>query len=1783
MPPAQFADECNTFYERTYSDTTTRADRAELIRFAAKLFEEFGLHAPDEAKVLEWLSPPDHGCQEDAPVTREQFAHFARMLLEEVASQGCAHAAAPSTLLGMFNAEQQWGHSLHEVKLDASQYSRLPEGVPLRVFVGIAEFTDRWFEPNEDLMCEVRLYPPQGFFASTFFHESSCVGTKSTASVKGETAGVAGTAYWFFGEELTFDGEEVSRERHAEGALQAQVFLSRPTGEKLAGTGLLPVPTESQRREPLWTRAMFSRNVGQVLVAAGWIGPDMVGWLAAEVSMRANLGKWTWVAETLKAMGAQEVQRVASGKLGEDGWSVLMYASMSAAVEPAAAEAVEMLLAAKADPCVADKDGLTAAHYAAFAGADASLASLLGAGADCSAAAEGGVTPLMLAALVGHAPAVQVLLSAGAPVATVDADGLTAAVWVCMGCEAADAAESEKQGQMAALLNKIRRKASTADMGRTTSTFSDTGANANANRSTTTSQPDRRALMAVINGLWKAAERGVPEDPEALWQCSSRPELLGLLTRELLGVGHQNGRNTGDPTDSADADAEGSNVSKGTGTSDEGGENVCGSGDAVSKMDIEQVWLPLAYETAKPGPAKAGCYEELYDQVMQQDRTILGRVLREALLRGAPYEELCRTMLQSGGDFAFRPTLEDGRTLVEIALDLQWNEVALLLCDRNSSLQAGPAAQARAMQAAVAHGHKELVLRLTAQWGSKRDAWERPSPPASEGLAECPVCFVPLALSDRPPQGAGAFLDEAGHRVCPHHLCLTCSLELERQNSVPKCPICRHTFKPPAEKLPDPLEDPIRWFEFVDESRSGYLERQTLEQVLPAVVPVDVGRLVVATKGPLWKDWDPAEEGKISVNAFCSERGLLRWLAEHIAEARDERLRGTAPNMQQDAKAWFQHWARPGDCRMGKAEVLRVVLKTAGVASLDFDAVAANRQWVEEQWGQWDRNGDGDIDLDEFFVEKGLRDCLLQWSALATAKRAVSRMSMEQSDHAALVSCCQQIVECAVGIAPEDPPKRWAQKARQRLVERAVMPVREDYEATLAEAARQVVASMQRNQGSAKLFAWCCRALGALSFAPFDAHDPSSCENALEVLLDGPATNGHAPVDSVQEPLWRLVTVGFVKLLPEHQGGAFTRLANANEEPAKGERGRRRNSSSSAASPTFSPGALREAGLCAVCALRLLVDRAGPSAGDQVFATLATSLTARCNEKSGAKASSGPDLDNAGLAALAGWLQGSAGFERASTPGAQLMAWVGVVVSVLTTDSVSLVQALLNQEKQKFASSIASYFASLARGLNKPIPAGFLQLRRPAAPVRRPPTTASLAARLVQALLAGFQSNSFSARSCLFKDGPDHAYRTRTRDGRLAVGDAVRMNPSLETVRHEQEPAEHFGGWCDRMAFCLDFPGRIVEIPRRAPRMPEVLRISHGAMGCWCWNVSAVLEVIPDTGLLPFEEAGAGPGVALTIGDEVRIAVSVEEAKALQVNHGGWNERMSQCCGKVGRLEAIDKAGDMKILVPGIGAFVWNAAALQAPQAQWWESALRERLRGPLEGTLPLAALAALSALGSRLDDEGLRKVFTDMRALRLLPGGNSSAATVGSNSSDAGTLKEGPSRETTRVAQTSEGQRRSPRRVAREEASLTNADGCPPAHSSGSSSEQTASTTMPQQEGQPASASDAPPVAADQRAATDAAADAVPASEWTSLLVAALVIDLAAASRALEEVASAGKRSKEDDVLLPAVARPGAIAICRQEHLGDLPVVRGDVGLLQAMQAWWDGLPPSEKRARSV
>lgn len=1393
-------------------------------------------------------------------------------------STGPAIFKAPTAAQASQDDGEGYRFLLHNVKLEKSQLMRLPSASPLRVLLGAADISDRSVETNTEIACEVRVFAPRATLTVALFPESSFSDSKTTSTVKGELRGSRPS--WLFGEEVAFEGHAVSEERRAEGHLQAQVvLLERPSGNRIAATSQFKVPTEGERRETLWGKAMFSaKQVGHITVAAGWVGPELVGWLSGEVLRRASFGRWDWVVETLDAMGPRELQELASGSCDSAGRSVLDYVAMSAVEEPQAAKVLSRLLQIDLDFSAADQEGLTALHYASFAGAPEAVVSLLKAQAQPDVQAAGGVTPLMLAALAGSLSCARELLEAGASAAACDDRGQTAATWVCLGC-----GEPPSRSGRQRLLNN--------------------------------GPEEFRAMAGISNGLHEALDRRRSNGASDPWGGPDRRQLFGELVESLC-----------------------------TSSSFDGPGSPSGAAAAAR-------WLPLMKEASRPGPVRCGCFSELYSRLRRRQGfhiPVLGAVLRAAIADGRHWgEQLCRMLLREAGELPVSGRLSDGRSIVEAALDLGWDEVALMLCDRGATLDSDLAGQARALRAAVEGGHRELAKRLIGQWAEERDAWSRPAAPEAEGLAECPVCFRPLCES-----GPAVLFDASGRRACGHFLCSSCASELCLQSSSPRCPVCRQAFQPPAQRPPDPREDPAAWFAFFDEEGTGYLDRQLLERVLPAVVPVDAGRLEASLRGDLWLEWDVAGEGRVSRKAFCAERGLLRWLAEHLEELQEERARGPPPLLDEDREGWFRHWVSSGTKEMGKAEVLRAVLKSCGTSSLEAAAVAASREWIERCWLLWDRAGSGRISLEDFCAEGGLADMMLQQSALASAKRIVRRMELELHDPAALVACCQQLVECAVGIRPEDPVEGWAETACRRLRERAAQPAREEFESVLRSGARQVVLAMKRNSSSAKLFAWGCRALTALSFGPpppasaglpeidfstgnsTDREQTNSSLSSGQLALDKffqllhtcPATSTPLDNSETEVPHWRFVLQTFLSLLPSEEHGS-TRQTPAGPLP-------------------LAPGALREAGLCALGAVRALCDQAGPLAVEEAFEEIVQAL---CKKDAG--------------------------------PRAALLAWAAAATATLAADARALAGALLQSSSLCHAGPKASAATLI------PCLGGLLAAFASGQKAQRPPETSQAAAKLMSALLASLRALPASARSgagggaaAPGGDGLPRAQIT-LRNGHIAVGDVVRLHSDLDRAKREQEPPEHFGGWCDRMAFCLDFPGRVVEIPRRASRLPEVLRISHGALGCWCWNAKAVAEVVQDAGLLPFEEGECGPGAALTIGDEVRIDVNVEEAKTLQVNHGGWNDRMTQCCGRVGRLEAIDKAGDMKVLVPGVGAFVWNPAALRSLHAQRWELALCERLSGPIEATLPLALLSALASLGSRLDTDGLKAALAELVA----------------------------------------------------------------------------------------------------------------------------------------------------------------------------------------------------------
>jgi len=1408
----------------------------------------------------------------------DDFATLARELMIELSGEGLGILVLPSpTLLAASSACRA---DLVRVRLEGSQYKRLPDDAPLHISIDAVELAHTFCERNEELQCEVSLFPPQNVVSALLMPTTMM---EQTGVVRGETQGKLGTATWVFQEELGFKSKVVSEECRADGSLQAQVVVKRQNGERLATTDPFPVPTDAQRHEPLHAWSMLRKKVGKVIVVAGWVGPEMVSWVATEVVRRAKYSVWPWVRKTVREVSSVDALEV-SRRVDAVGRGVLAYAAMDVEGDNGAdaVEVIRFLLDLRANSNTADDFGFSPLHYAAFANSPRTVSRLILAKANVNAAGTSGVTPLMLATLAGSLEAARILLQRGAVASALDVSGLTAASWLCFGCSAQPSRSArcclENCGPL-----------------------------------------DGKEAAAICEAIKEPMDRRCCSP----WLSDGRRELMGDLMESLLAE------------------------------------------LPPSERTIAATWLPLARQAAQVACVESGCFSELMSRLQRHagfESPILGSLMNAAISAGRNSEELCRMMLTQCGELPVCTRLSDGRTLMEAALELGWHDVALMLFERGTLLIEDAATRTRVLQVAMETDHKQLAQKLVGQWVAVRDGWRRPVVLAREGLAECPVCFSALYTSP-------VALTKDGRRVCTHILCLACTRALAN----PICPVCRAAFEHPPRSLPDPREDPGGWFNFFDETGSGHIEKSILEQVLPAVVPIDQNKFGEALSSALWDEWSPHGEDSISRSDFCAEAGLLRWLAEHLAEAQQDNMRGEPPSLAHDREGWFQHWAQASASEMEKDEVLRAVLKSVKASSLEARAVAHSREWIERCWLAWDRDGNGKISLEEFCEDGGFADMMLQQSALAVGKRIVRRMELEPHNGPVLVTCCQQLIECALGIVPEDQPHVWPVKALRRLRERAQSPGAAEYEAILHAGARQVALAMQSQSANAKIVAWGCRALVALSFSPTAAELSSQAESltteeALSCLLVEGAVEapmklntkkararssswcwpaGLAPAEArpsiVVEPpsqrthdcqaeisQWCVILQSFLSLFPEC------------------------NSNQCCFAP---PGALREAGTCAIVALCVLSRCAGQVVGcetaDGIAAVLNQDLT--------------PPV----------WLPALApppGKDFRTAPTAELISWSAATIAALAVDPRPLCLAALRSKPSAwdFEDYIRLFLEAVLDGQRL-----------------RPPMLGSRSAEVVMSLTLNEHILALSRGGCEGA-GLDDSMRKRTRDGKIRVGDAVRMNPDAAKAKREQEPTQLFGGWCDRMAFCLEFVGRVIEIPSRLPSHPEVLRISHGAMGCWCWNPRIVVSVVPDAGLLPFEGPDGGAGIVLTIGDEVRIIEAVEEAKKLQVGHGGWNERMNQCCGRVGRLVMIDSDGDMKVATPGVGVFTWHPASVQAPQKQSWNAALKDRLMGSLGESLPLAALAGVVALRFGMQPVELEALSMTLHASTQRCGGSS-------------------------------------------------------------------------------------------------------------------------------------------------------------------------------------------------
>ncbi|PVD37099.1 hypothetical protein C0Q70_04093 [Pomacea canaliculata] len=127
----------------------------------------------------------------------------------------------------------------------------------------------------------------------------------------------------------------------------------------------------------------------------------------------------------------------------------------------------------------------------------------------------------------------------------------------------------------------------------------------------------------------------------------------------------------------------------------------------------------------------------------------------------------------------------------------------------------------------------------------------------------------------------------------------------------------------------------------------------------------------------------------------------------------------------------------------------------------------------------------------------------------------------------------------------------------------------------------------------------------------------------------------------------------------------------------------------------------------------------------------------------------------------------------------------------------------------------------------------------------------------------------------------------------LKQGDKVIVDVDLNTFQKLHK--EHSCGWNDGMKQCLSEVGTIVKIPHST-----IMQLQYE--DARVWNV--IRHVLNKVG--SFQKGGS-----------VQIIDSYNAAVELQVGHGGWNDRMEDVLGKLGKIMDIDGDGDLKVEVDG--------------------------------------------------------------------------------------------------------------------------------------------------------------------------------------------------------------------------------------------------------------------------
>lgn len=245
---------------------------------------------------------------------------------------------------------------------------------------------------------------------------------------------------------------------------------------------------------------------------------------------------------------------------------------------------------------------------------------------------------------------------------------------------------------------------------------------------------------------------------------------------------------------------------------------------------------------------------------------------------------------------------------------------------------------------------------------------------AARGGAECPICLEPLCRST-----PTAFV--ADRAICLHFLCINCargySSSTNSQGDALRCPECRrHAVD--MQPLPSMCQDPLTCFEFLS-GDENYLARPMLLRTLSALLPLDSEALEAQ---------GDALDPEVRAEDFISNP-LFVWVWRHLQEhQRCMQRSSAAPNLE-DRRAWFKYWNFSNTGRLTRSEVLRAILRSFRVTSLEKQKISDLRSRVEKVWDVWitrsTQSGRGvnpnSVHCEEFAMELGFGDLLDEFFA----------------------------------------------------------------------------------------------------------------------------------------------------------------------------------------------------------------------------------------------------------------------------------------------------------------------------------------------------------------------------------------------------------------------------------------------------------------------------------------------------------------------------------------------------------------------------------------------------------------------------------------------------------------------------------------------------------------------------------------------------------------------------------------------------------------------------------